>query len=81
MGNDSQTAATLCFSRIATAFSSNPVGVNVMNPMPRGRVRVEAMVPSSARACVRRASRFLSCVDSGLNSKPPPMKPIVLLKQ
>lgn len=46
-----------------------------MNPMPIGRVCVEAILPSSACAFVRVASRFASWVDSGPKSKPPPMKP------
>lgn len=58
-----------------TAFSK-PVGLNVMKPTPIGRGSVGDVSPAIERAFDRVLSSSTSCADSGLKSKPPPMKPV-----
>lgn len=46
-----------------------------MKPTPIGKVSVGDVIPAIERAFNRVLSSSISCVDSGLKSKPPPMKP------
>lgn len=47
-----------------------------MKPMPIGNGSVGDVSPAVERAFIKVLSSSSSCVDSGLKSKPPPMKPV-----